>query len=628
MIDPAAAPGSPGAAALFWWGPRAVAPVLGWAALAAAALSLWSPPAPPGAAGPVVRVVGRVATHPRGAAVGDVIDLKAEWIQESGALRPARGRWRVFRRAPGRPWAWGDRVAVEGIPRRVPDGAGGVLWALPGRDRLVERAPPWDPRRWMSAARQACRAAFQERLSPVAAPLMAGIVLGERPAVGSRLAEDFRRSGTLHLLVASGTNVGFVVALWWAIARWGLWWPRRWVLWTVPAVAYFYAGVAGNDPPVLRAAFMVAFGAAAALCGRWDRPLRILVVSGVVLVMTRPGVLFHPGFQMSYAATAALLWAWPRKRDGDDRPQGIVARGRLTRVWLVGLAPQVALAPFLLFYFGRFSWVGIFSNMVAVPLAELALGMGAVLGFLHTVWPSAAGWVVPPTEGVLRVLAAWTQGCAGLPGAEWTRPLSLAGALTVAGGVFMAFFAFRRGRDRKKFFAGAALLVATGLWAGAERPPTLRVRWQGGRVRTIGVSRGAETYVLRVSTTGAGPLWVKGDGRGFPGVFLRPEGPGYAFEIPGSTGRVFVAVGLSRAQQKILVRRGLPRVEVLGWTPAGRGPPSEEILKALAPRWIVYQGPRLPKAVRARDPPTAVHRAGAAGLTLEEDGAGFRLTPR
>jgi competence protein ComEC len=574
----------------------------------------------------VTRLVGRVAAHPRGAAAGDVVEVRAEWIHENGVPRPARGRWRVFRRSPGRPWAWGDRVAVEGVPRPDPDGSGGVLWTLPGRDRLVERALMTDPRRWMSAARAACRDAYARRLGPDHAPLMAGIVLGDRPPRDSRLADDFRRSGTLHLLVASGTNVGFVVALWWALARWGMWWPRKAVLATVPAVAYFYAGVAGNDPPVLRAAFMVSFVAVAALIGRWDRPLRVLFVSGVVLALARPGVLFQPGFQMSYAATASIVWAWPRRDHAEPTPRGRGPWRRLARFGLVGLVPQIALAPFLLHDFGRFSWVGIFSNIVAVPLAEIALGLGALLGFLHTVWPAAAGVVALPTEWVLWALAAWTRACACLPGAEWTRPLSLAGALVVGGGVFMAFVAPRVGRRGKWFFSAATVLVTVGLWAGAERPPTLRLRWQGGRARTIAVTQGADTYVLRVSTTGAGPLWGKGDGRGFPGVFHRPTGPGYAFEIAAPSGRVWVAVGLSRAQQKALLMKGLPRVEILGWTPAGRGPPTDEFLKALSPRWIVYQGPRLPKAVRAMDPPASVHRAGAAGFTIEEREGGFRLS--
>lgn len=578
--------------------------------------------------GPPVRLVGRVAGHPRGAGDGDVVVVRAEWVHEGGATSAAHGSWRVFRHGPVRPWAWGDRVAVEGVPRFF-DGGENILWAFPDRDRLVERASRVDPRRWMSAVRQACRNAFRVRLGPVSAPLMAGLLLGDRPPPGSALAADFRRSGTLHLLVASGTNVGFVVALWWVFVRWGLWWPRRWALLSVPAVAFFYAGVAGNDPPVVRAAFMAGAIAIASFFRRWDRPLRVLCFSAVVLALAWPGVLFQAGFQMSYAATAALLWGWGSRSEREEgSPRQKSFRAWAGGLWRASLAAQVALAPLLLYYFGRFSWVGIFSNLVAVPLAELALGLGAGLGVLHTVWPSAAGLLVSPTEAVLTALAAWARACAWLPGAEMTRPLSLAGAIAMGGGVAVTFGAVRSIRYKKAGCAVAAILVLGGLWAGATPSPIWRVRWQGGRVKKIVMTRGEDVYALRVSTAGAGPLWENGGGgREPPGILRRPTGPGYAFDIDTPGGRLFVAVGLSRAQQKALLREGLGRVEVLGWTPAGRGPPSEEILRALSPRWVVYQGPRLPKAVRALDPPAGVHRAGASGLTVELDKNGWRLSP-
>lgn len=622
-----AAPGPPGAAVFFSTAPHALLPLLVLAASGAAALSLWRPPPAAPVAGPPLRVVGRVAGHPRGAAVGDVLDVRAEWVHENGVTRPAGGLWRVFRRAPSRPWAWGDRVSLEGVPRSTPAGEN-LLWAFPGRDRWVQRASPADPRRWMAATREACRAAFHARLGPVSAPLMAGLLLGDRPPRDAALAMDFRRSGAFHLLVASGTNVGFVVALWWAFVRWGLWWPRRWAMLSVPAVAFFYAGVAGNDPPVLRAAFMAGTIAVAAFARRWDRPLRVLCWSGVALVLARPEVLFQAGFQMSYAATAALLWGGsPRSAtEKASRLSGLWVR--VGQLWRASLAAQMALAPFLLYYFGRFSWVGIFTNLLAVPLAQLALALGAGLGFLHTVWPAGAGVLVVPTEGVLTALTAWVRWCARWPGAEWSRPLSLTGAILLGGGVLMAFGAFRGRRVRWAGGAAAALFVIGGLWAGSSPAAEWRVRWHGGRVRRIAMSRGDEVFTLRVSTAGAGPQWDNGvDGRGAPGVLRRPPGPGFALEMGTAGGRVLVAVGLSRAQQKALLREGLGPVEVLGWTPAGRGPPSEEFLRAVSPRWIVYQGPRLPKVVRSLDPPSGVIRAGAAGVTVEFGKNGWRMTP-
>lgn len=586
------------------------------------------------------RVIGRVAGHPRRTASGDVFLLRIHWMHSGGASVNRPATVRVVRSGPGPAFNSGDLVSVQG-PLRWGDFEkdNGILWAVPGRGYRISSVSAWDPRRWVAAVRRSCRESFSVHLGDDRARLLAGIVLGERPPPGLKIADDFRRSGTYHLLVASGTNVGFVAALWWALTRWGLWWPRRWALASLPLAAFFYAGLAGADPPVLRAALMASAASMAALLDRWNRPTHALLLSAGIILALDPNALFQPGFQMSFTATFALLLAWPRSQDQEEgvQPRGWRHRGLRTvlRLALTSFAAQVSLAPILLHYFGRFSWAGFVANLVSVPLAEAALGLGAGLAFLHSVWPTAASFWAVPTGWVLSALSAWTAFCASWPGAELAWRVTAFPALGAGGAIFLALAAARRRPLRWTVGLGSFVIAVGILAAGGQPRPALEIRWSGGRIKRIVVETPREAFTVHLSTGGrspltksgnnplvepvAGPVWTEGPARVH---VVRPPGPGFALDIQSPAGKTLVAVGLSRAQQKALLKAKPSSVTVLGWTPHGQGPPTDALLLALAPSRIVYQGPRLPAAVRARaSDSVVVDRAGAAGYSLIDDGA-------
>ncbi|MBL0059794.1 MAG: ComEC/Rec2 family competence protein [Elusimicrobia bacterium] len=403
---------------------RPLIPLVLLAGGAFAALSFWSPPkAPPGpllaASGRPAVLVGRVAGYPSGRPGGDFFPLRVRWVRLAGA--PAfrgRGEVSVFRKKPTEAFAWGDSVSVwgplvstEGGPRG-PGRALARIFVPEGRSALLGRASPWNPIRWAAALRTRFHESFQRHLPGVLGDLLCGVVLGERPPGLSEFAEDFRRSGTYHLLVASGSNVGFALGVWWIFSRWVLWWPRRWTLVTAPLAAFLYAFMAGGDAPVLRAAVMASAISVGALLGRWDRLEQPLFLSAGILLLWDPSSLFNAGFQMSYAATLAIAMVWrgsePDTLETRPGPRHGVARvGRwLLDLFVTSLAAQIALAPLLLYYFGRFSWVGLAANMLAVPLAGVCLSLGVGLAFLDGFWPAAAGlWAVPTRWGAESLTA-------------------------------------------------------------------------------------------------------------------------------------------------------------------------------------------------------------------------------
>src|SRR5690606_31007841 len=145
---------------------------------------------------------------------------------------------------------------------------------------------------------------------------IAALVLGDDSGLS---VEDWRLlqdTGTVHLLVISGQHVGllaaFIYGLVAGLARWGLW-PRAlpWLPWACGlafAGALGYGLLAGFEVPVRRACVMVAVVLLWRLrfrhLGVW-LPLLIALV-GVLLVDPLAGQ--QPGFWLSFAAVALLIW--------------------------------------------------------------------------------------------------------------------------------------------------------------------------------------------------------------------------------------------------------------------------------------------------------------------------------
>ncbi|MBI4395725.1 MAG: ComEC/Rec2 family competence protein, partial [Elusimicrobia bacterium] len=438
---------------------------------------------------------------------------------------PARGR--VMARVEDRSFSpgWGDEIELEGRISRPkgPGTPGGfddraflagkgihTRMSVRGRNwRILRQASPLSFQYCARSLRRRFLLIFESRLRPRAAALLSGIVLGKKPVEYPDMDEDFRRSGAYHLLVASGTNVGFVIALWMWIGRWILFWPRRWVWGLAIPWAFLYSGMAGADPPVMRAALMASLGILGFLMAREDRAEHAVFFSAGIMLLFRPGMIFEAGFQMSYAAVLGIVMILPTldaiKERIDRRSRGVFAWAayKILSLVLVSFAAQLALAPFLIAYFHRFSWIGLFTNIVAVPLAGACLVSGAVLVFLEVMWPfgfSPAAFFGVLTEtlvmGLWRGVRVFSKG----PAPEWPLPWN-DGQVIALGALAAASLILFSGRFRNwKLFlllwaAGLPLLHVLGrqhhenrltlTWLDAGPGQAVVVQSPGGRVTVV-----------------------------------------------------------------------------------------------------------------------------------------------
>jgi competence protein ComEC len=203
--------------------------------------------------------------------------------------------------------------------------------------------------------------------------VLKAMVLGDQSGLSEQIRKVFLLSGTYHILVISGFQVGFFAAVLFFFARLLRLPPVAGSLLTVLGVV-LYTLVAGGSPPVVRAALMTGLYLLAVIAGRGRDLYNTLALAGFILLLWNPLSLFDAGFQLTFAATGAILVAVQRWD-----------LSHIARPWRWLLASLIASAaaslgvlPILALHFNRASVTGIFANLIIVPLGGVvtALGMG------------------------------------------------------------------------------------------------------------------------------------------------------------------------------------------------------------------------------------------------------------
>ncbi len=226
--------------------------------------------------------------------------------------------------------------------------------------------------RWIRFVRGDILRAFNDAFPPDLAGIAGGVLLGERGEFAEDLYTAFQDSGAIHLLVASGGNVGFVTLITlFCCSVVGL--GRRKMLLAALATAGIYTLVAGADAPLVRAYFMTLCACAGYLLGRNSGVFQGLLVSCFVILCVHPAAVFETGFQMSFLATLAIIICLNNYQLPARWPKWLRF---FAQIFLATLSTQLVLLPVFTNVFYKVSLTGLVSNMILVPLASCLMGLG------------------------------------------------------------------------------------------------------------------------------------------------------------------------------------------------------------------------------------------------------------
>jgi competence protein ComEC len=357
-------------------------------------------------------------------------------------------------------------------------------------------------------------AAVQQAVPGEPGAFAAAILTGDRSGIGQETLQDLRDSNLAHLLAISGLHMGLLVAFVFAGLRHGLALVPALALRVntkkVAAVVALAAGagylaLSGGNVATERAFTMVAVMLGAVLLDRRALSLRTVALAAILILAMQPEALLEPGFQMSFAATIALVAGFAALRDRAAMRRLPGWAQPIVTLFVSSSLAGLATAPVAAAHFNRIAEYGLAANLVSVPLMGLAVIPAAVVaGLVAPLGLSALPlWVMEQATRWILGVAAFV---ADLPGAvatvaspgPWVLPLMALGGLWVA--IWSA---------RVRHLGWLAVAAGLWLWPASPRPLVLiaadggLVGWLGPEGRVLSAARG-NGFAARI--------WLESDG--------------------------------------------------------------------------------------------------------------------
>jgi competence protein ComEC len=247
---------------------------------------------------------------------------------------------------------------------------------------------------WLGNLRHDIGNDMRDHMPGATGTVAAAMTVGETGPIPEDIKNTLRDAGLAHMLAIAGLHLGIVAGIIFFNVRLVLtFWPalalrisaKKIAAVLALASAAVYLTLAGGPIPAERAFIGVTFLFAAILLERRGVTLRTLALAACFILLVFPEAMFGASFQLSFAATLAIVSFYERFGHGFFR---------MERAWwnsivheVVGIAftslvATLATAPFILYNFNRFAAFGIIANMIVVPLATFVIMPGIVLAVL------------------------------------------------------------------------------------------------------------------------------------------------------------------------------------------------------------------------------------------------------
>ncbi len=343
----------------------------------------------------------------------------------------------------------------------------------------------------------------------------AAVTTGDRSAISQDGLDNLRASNLAHLLAISGLHMGLLTAVVFgalrvllaAVPYTALRWPTKSIAaFGALVAASGYLALSGGNVATERAFIMVAVALGALMIGRRALSLRAVAVAASIVLLLRPEALMGPGFQMSFAATTALVavFGWLRNVEMYWMPRWLKPA---FSVFVSSAVAGLATAPIAAAHFNAIAHYGLIANLLSVPLMGVLVIPAAVVALVLA--PIGLDWIALWAMGLgLRWILGVADWVAHLEGARGYvhGPNGLVLPLLALGFLWLLLW-----QGRMRWVGLPAMAAAFVVWQGVERPAILvadtgtLVGFMTAEGRALSKERGAG-FVAR--------NWLENDGDG------------------------------------------------------------------------------------------------------------------
>lgn len=245
----------------------------------------------------------------------------------------------------------------------------------------------------------------RERIGGAEGEVAATLIAAVRSGIPEETSSAMQRTGLAHILAISGLHMGLVAVtvmvplrLFFALfPRWASRYPiKKYAAFLALLACAFYLAMSGSAVAAQRAFIMLAVMLLALIFDRAALTMRNLAIAALIVLTLSPHVVVGPSFQMSFAATAALIGfysAWSERRAKKLRTQPYrqltFAQGMRRYLWLffaalaiTSIVSEIATSVYGVHHFYRVSPYSLPVNMLAMPIVSFIVMPAGVMAVL------------------------------------------------------------------------------------------------------------------------------------------------------------------------------------------------------------------------------------------------------
>ena len=226
------------------------------------------------------------------------------------------------------------------------------------------------------------------------------LLTGKRDAIAANVYDAMFVSGIGHVLSISGYHMAVVAGVVFFIVRALLALIpgladrapiKKWAAFAALIVTAFYLVLSGAEVATQRSFIMIAVVLIGVLLDRPTLTMRTLTVAALLVLVLAPEAVVHPSFQMSFAATLALIATYARgvprvRAAATDTSLGARAAlwgvNEVSSLVIASLVAGLATTPYAAYHFHRIAPYGVLANLLAMPVVSAWVMPMGILGIL------------------------------------------------------------------------------------------------------------------------------------------------------------------------------------------------------------------------------------------------------
>lgn len=248
--------------------------------------------------------------------------------------------------------------------------------------------------------------------------VLKALIVGDKTGIAKNIRAAFNRAGVGHILAISGLHIGIIATASFIFFKWLLSYSKLflWNAWTKKGAAILslfpvilYGLISGMSPSTQRAVIMVAVFLMTFLFEREQDPMNTLAMAAMIILVAYPQSLFSISFQLSFIAVLSIIYGMSMTYNSRISDRNITKK-----IWffkalkilfssiLVSVFAILGTLPVVMFYFNQVSLVGVFANLLIIPLIGfVVVPLGLFSVFLYPISISGASVFINSSAAVL-----------------------------------------------------------------------------------------------------------------------------------------------------------------------------------------------------------------------------------